>query len=330
MGPRLPDTNTTQPIDLDLGIGTDRTQVANPIAPTGPQTKPVIAPGGLVLVDRLAPSYYLSKSPTDGGIAIYSCSTGGGTVNPPGGGNRGQASGPKPAPIYVGPSSICSGYRASLVGYTWPARAEVKPLWQCTGGFDGAKYLSLNSSCVAGGSGYQIGGSGFDGSSSTRQSPISANSVLTATKSFTTAAWVKTDTAGRTTVPMSTDDAGAGFTLEATDTEWRFCTKGTSPVTCVTTPRQNSEGWTHVAAEFDAANTELRLYINGVLASSTGFAWPAGTSTTPVALNVGGRSVNGIWAWSLSGQIADPSVFAGILTAGEITSLRAGQDPLLG
>ena len=159
----------------------------------------------------------------------------------------------------------------------------------------------------------------------------SAAAVITPASSFTVAAWAKPGTGGATSV-VSTDLAGAGFELGATSTQWRFCLRTAAPSTpvCAVTARTADADWTHLAGVWDAANGQIRLYLRGVLASSTGFTWPAGSATAGQPLRIGAAVNAGAVTSRWAGQIADPAVFAGVATAAQLDTLATGNDPAAG
>jgi hypothetical protein len=158
----------------------------------------------------------------------------------------------------------------------------------------------------------------------------SAGPVLNPTQSFTVSAWVKPSDGG-TPRALATDDSGAGFRLGVSASTWHFCLRTASGAeTCATEPRLASE-WTHLTGVWDAVNGQLRLYRNGDLQGDpVPYAWPSGTSTTPVAVTVGAAVSSGVVSSRFTGLIADPAVFQGVATQGQLSELRAGRDPLNG
>jgi hypothetical protein len=159
----------------------------------------------------------------------------------------------------------------------------------------------------------------------------SATAVIAPTSSFTVSAWAKPATGGGTSV-VSTDLTAAGFTLGATTTQWQFCLRAAASATpvCAVKTRTADADWTHLSGVWDAANGQIRLYIRGVLASSTSYTWPAGTPTISQPVRVGATVNAGTVTARWAGQIADPAVFAGVATAAQLDTLSTGNDPAAG
>lgn len=152
----------------------------------------------------------------------------------------------------------------------------------------------------------------FDGVNDWVSAPDSAS--LDLTTAMTLEAWVDpTTVSGWQTAVMKEQTGGLAYSLYAnTDTNrpsahafttTEFDTRGTAQVAANT--------WTHLAATYDGAN--LRLYVNGTLASTKAVSGAMLTSTG--ALRLGGNAVWGEW---FKGALDEVRVYRRTLTASEI------------
>lgn len=79
-------------------------------------------------------------------------------------------------------------------------------------------------------------------------------------------------------------------------------------------------GWQCLAATWDTAATELRLYVNG--AASSAWTWTMGTWTGSLNQAFLGAQTNGGFRWF--GSLAHVALWQRVLTAGEIEALGVG------
>jgi hypothetical protein len=160
-----------------------------------------------------------------------------------------------------------------------------------------------------------------------RSSTVS--SAVNVDGSFTVAAWLKPGSGGGSVAVSA--GASDAVTLGASATVWQFCVRnGGGSSSCVTAPLTSGAGWKHVAGVSDAVNKRLRVYVDGALVASVDrpASMPAAAGSVPVSVgaSVSGGVVTARW----SGQIADPAVFEGVATAGQLGYLRTGTDPVNG
>lgn len=332
LGSTVPDTHATAPIPLTLGLDALRTTTANPIAPNVAISKPVLSfrdPSTIAPTTSSTGSSfsYSTVSTGQGAPEIWTCGSGSNAV-------RGSA-------------STCDQYAPSAsrtrTGYTWKTAkatgaSPAAPLWVCDFSASSATAkirLVTNAQCEvsSGESGTPIEQLGFVPANPLFGAKVTSSSQTTTgvTASFTVGAWVKPGSGG-STAAVSTNASSAGFELGATSDRWQFCLRSSATTTpvCATAVKPANATWTHIAGVWDATNGQSRLYVNGALASTVSFTWPAGTSSTAQTVYVGSTmsasTVTGRW----SGQLADPSVFTGVASASQISLLRSGQDPVNG
>lgn len=325
LGATVPDTHTSSPVSLSLGRDTLKTLTANPIAPTVAINKPVLAfrdPSTLVLGP--GNTYGISTVSTGQGSAeLWTCSVGSNVV--------------------IGSAATCDQYAPSVArqraGFTWATAKDVgstaaAPLWVCnfTGSGTTVRIRAVtNAQCASSGAnGTPIEQLGYvlTSTPSGADTTVAAQAIGNLTTSFTVGAWLKPSSGGAAAA-MSTKTSAAGFELGATGDRWQFCLRPSAsagPV-CASATRPSDATWTHVSGVWDAANGQIRLYVNAALANTVPFGWPADTPTTPQTLYVGSTvsdtTVTGRW----SGQLADPATFTGVATASQLSELRSGKDP---
>jgi hypothetical protein len=162
--------------------------------------------------------------------------------------------------------------------------------------------------------------------------------VVVTDESFTVAAWVKLDSlgSGPQTILSQGGDTRAAFQLQATsDGRWRFVMPHQDDTTAGEVLAESAAGtatvedWTHLAAVFDLARGEVRLYVDGEpVGTGTDVSSPwhgSGPFYIGVAGNAAGTvsehthgAVDYVTAWSSTldpARIADlalPSSFGGL------------------
>lgn len=179
----------------------------------------------------------------------------------------------------------------------------------------------------------------FNGSSSVLSTP---DPVFDPTKSFSVAAWVKL---GATGDPLPTSNKAAVTQDGALNNpfvlgyngghgKWAFWMHTTDDATTRETGVALSSvpvvmgAWTHLAASYDAATGQTRLFVNGQ-APATGVvtnyaAWPNRKAVSVGREFFGG---NGYGFWP--GQLADVQIFDRTLLSQDFTGMRAA-DPMSG
>lgn len=162
----------------------------------------------------------------------------------------------------------------------------------------------------------------FDGATGT----VSADTArIDTSQSFTVTAWVRLTSKGNAEDAVTQDGTEAsGFYLHyhsAAD-RWRFAMPRSDTVGPVvdhadsTAPAQTGV-WTHLAGVYDSVAHQLRLYVNGTLASTVSHtAWDA-----PGKLRIGQGMWNGAAADPWVGDIDEVRVYQRVLTAGEIDDI---------
>lgn len=159
---------------------------------------------------------------------------------------------------------------------------------------------------------------------------VSAPHAVDSSRNFSVAAWARLDQIGRSATVMSQDgNRVSPFQVHATsDGKWAFTIYdrdvdggGTTYSLVGSTVQRGA--WTHLAAVYDAADRQMHLYVNGVLAASrsgpAGFDHPAGD------LQIGAARWNGARVNHFAGAIDDAVVFPRPLFANEI-KVMAGRD----
>ncbi|MEO3777466.1 LamG-like jellyroll fold domain-containing protein [Micromonospora sp. B11E3] len=155
--------------------------------------------------------------------------------------------------------------------------------------------------------------------------------VVDTTKSFSVAAWVRVTDTGTTCCKTVVSQDGVvtnGFNLYYVPStkQWGFSmynADGTSTQGGFVFAAATANTWTHVSAVYDAAQKQMRLYVNGVLAGTTNHdsTWNAsGAFHVGYAKWGSGQSNTG------AGQIADVQVFNRVLVEHDFTGQLAS-DP---
>src|SRR6266540_437379 len=154
------------------------------------------------------------------------------------------------------------------------------------------------------------------------------NAVVNTSQSFTVSAWVNlTDTSSNRTAVSQDGNRYSGFFLNYVSSlnRWVF-----SRMTSDTEVRATSDAaptlgaWTHLVGVHDTAAGTMRLYVNGVLQSTTAPAgnWSA-TGAFVVGRAKGGGTVVNTWA----GGIDDVRVYQKVLSDDQIAALAGDENP---
>jgi RHS repeat-associated protein len=164
------------------------------------------------------------------------------------------------------------------------------------------------------------------------QAVAAPGAVVNTTQSFTVSAWVNLNDAAANRTAVSQDGSRtSGFFInyvQATN-RWAF-----SRVTCdcdsATAVRASSNAppalgtWTHLTGVYDTAAGQMRLYVNGVLQSTTA---PTGNWSAGGPLVVGRAKWAGAVTNTWSGSIDDVRVYQQVLTADQIATLAGDENP---
>lgn len=152
--------------------------------------------------------------------------------------------------------------------------------------------------------------------------------VLDTTHSFTVAAWVNpADGGAGITRPILSQDGSAlsGFFLQNGNGHWYFCLPDAEVAPyvgdCASTGTVTINTWMFLAAEWDATNHQLRLYVSTDGSAATPVvvsheSVPA--STGPIAV---GRDKIGTAYRYFNGQIYNPTAIQGLLSSLQIGAL---------
>jgi hypothetical protein len=200
----------------------------------------------------------------------------------------------------------------------WSGDPATTPAWLTADSHDGNGGLQLD------------GVSGYAATTDDRGTLDAADDVqkpvLRTDQSFTVAAWAKlgafNTTADEVLLRQGTG-THAAFKLfvRAADNKWSFTVStpdGAGSYTWVGTRSDVAAElgtWVHVVGTFDAANGQVRLYVNGVVqawGASGGVGWP-----TTGSLQIGKPDVNGFFG----GTVDQVHAWQGVLSAREIKYL---------
>lgn len=157
----------------------------------------------------------------------------------------------------------------------------------------------------------------FNGSSSYVQIPVSIRS------NFTIAAWLKTTNiansgnwpVGKGVVDGDVSGAAADFGTSLVSNRFAF---GVSNITILSTTPINNGQWHHVAATRDSASGAMRVYVDGVLETSTN--GPTGVRSAPTFLRLGAIQSGGGF---LIGSLDEVRLYNTVLNAAQIAALAA-------
>jgi hypothetical protein len=171
--------------------------------------------------------------------------------------------------------------------------------------------------------GYVVGQTYFD----------SYPSAVDASKSFTATEWLKPQTIvpGTKYVGMAQDGPYEGqFELMiGTDGHVQFCVHQDETAVgtgCAEGPVLSTTQWTMVTGIYDASNHEVRLLLNGAIVpistvsvapTQNDYGLPGGSFTIGSATSSQGLSF-GMW----SGELADPSIFPGVISSDQLSNLH--------
>jgi hypothetical protein len=152
---------------------------------------------------------------------------------------------------------------------------------------------------------------------------VADNALLHLTTGMTVEAWVKPtliDSWEAVLIKEATGDLTYGLYADNFGNDVNgphrpgiYVKKGSTTYYTLGTAQVPLNAWTHLAATYDGAN--LRIYVNGTLASTKALTGSLNTSTAP--LRMGGDSV---WSEFFNGLIDEVRVYNTALTAAQITT----------
>ncbi|MGW2196638.1 LamG-like jellyroll fold domain-containing protein, partial [Streptosporangium sp. NPDC001682] len=155
--------------------------------------------------------------------------------------------------------------------------------------------------------------------------------VLDTTKSFSVSAWArlpatKPTHAGIIATQTATVKPAFELYYSSSYDRWifnRFSANNASATIIRAQSTSVPQGgvWTHLTGTYDAATKQIRLYVNGKLASTTAFTTPW-NATGPVQLGAG--SYDGAAGSFFPGEIDDLRIFDQVVTDSEIATLASG------
>ena len=188
---------------------------------------------------------------------------------------------------------------------------------------NGARPLLLPPGVTWDGSGVGVPGVLTFGSGN-RLPAAALGAVVDTRRSFTAAAWLTPNalSGAPATAIAQAGPGGTGFELGlAADGGWQFRVHGSGEA--VVTGSAASPGVpVYVAGVADGINREVRLYVNGTLASVAGFTPAKGHSPEGVA-TVGGRLARSGLAEPWTGQVGNPVLAQASLTGTDISMLSS-------
>jgi hypothetical protein len=158
--------------------------------------------------------------------------------------------------------------------------------------------------------------------------------VIRTDRSFSVAAWVNlASTAGYATAVSQDGVQASGFFLQYSqaDNRWAFArttadVANATPVRALSTAAPSVNTWTHLVGVYDADAGQLRLYVNGVGQSSSGYTggWLATGN-----LAVGRGKWNGGPADHFTGAVDEVASYAYALSDAQAASVFHGTDNLV-
>ncbi|WP_146605870.1 LamG-like jellyroll fold domain-containing protein [Micromonospora craterilacus] len=158
-----------------------------------------------------------------------------------------------------------------------------------------------------------------------------AGTALSNTSSYTVSAWVrlKTKTANRTAVSKD-GSRTSGFFLNyvAADDRWAFSrvsadTDAATPIRATSNTAPVAGRWTHLTGVYDTASGRMKLYVDGVLQSTTAAVggWNATGGFVIGRAKWAGAAAN-VW----DGEIDDVRVYGKALTDDQVTDLAGDEN----
>lgn len=179
----------------------------------------------------------------------------------------------------------------------------------------------------------------------TANSPIvhTDDPAVDTTKSYTVAGWVDSSVdnsatapngVARTALAESGSDHWAFILRLGSDNKYKFCVQdqtGSPQQLCAErggdTGSVTAHSWTFITGEYDNANDEIRLYINGNLVNTEHYIPPAGNASATSGLTIGSMTVNGAASGQFLGQILDPVAIQGLASPNQLSGLMALRSP---
>ncbi|MFI5735447.1 LamG-like jellyroll fold domain-containing protein [Kribbella sp. NPDC051587] len=157
--------------------------------------------------------------------------------------------------------------------------------------------------------------------------------VVNTLNSFSVSSWVRlTDTSHNAVVASQVGSQAGAFTLSYSSSSQRWIFSRTSAdvasptsVKAISTTVPAADGrWVHLTGVYDAPNTQIRLYVNGVLEATTAYTTPWNATGS---FQIGRSKVNGTYGEYWPGDLDQLQVHNRVLLPGEIQQVarRDGQ-----
>ncbi|WP_436535954.1 LamG-like jellyroll fold domain-containing protein [Actinoplanes sp. HUAS TT8] len=166
---------------------------------------------------------------------------------------------------------------------------------------------------------------------SSTQGYTAAGTPLSNTASYTVSAWARiTDTSVNRTIVSKDGSSTSGFFLNYVQAEnkWAFSrvsadNESATPVRAVSNVAPTLGQWTHLAGVYDTAAGKMKLYVNGVLQSSTAATggWNASGNYVVGRAKWAGANAN---AWA--GGIDDVRVYGSALSDAQVAGLAGDEN----
>lgn len=227
-----------------------------------------------------------------------------------------------------------TGVTGTPLGYAWNSAAAVpSPLvavavYRCWSGAD--HFDSTSSNCEGRTS------EGLLGYFAVQTVNKTTHPVVDTTKSFTASMWLNptewSDKHHAYTAMAQNGSANFAFQMKLEGSTLRSCveTEDKSSAGCATAPlslsASNADNWTFVATEYDRVNHQIRLYVNGNLATGANAVQPFTLPTSEAApvgsFTIGAGNYNGATGDLFDGQIVDPVVVPGIVSNAQMAAIR--------
>jgi RHS repeat-associated protein len=160
---------------------------------------------------------------------------------------------------------------------------------------------------------------------------VASGTPLSNTASYTVAAWARiTDISANRTIVSKDGSSTSGFFLNyvAADNKWAFSrvsadNESATPVRATSNVAPTVGKWTHLAGVYDTATAKMKLYVNGVLQTTTAATGGWNASGNYV---VGRAKWAGANANAFAGSIDDVRIYGSALTDTQVANLAGDEN----